>query len=167
MTMSESTIYRIMCALLAGIVVVGGIIGCGTGGYLSDTKKNFQSYETIIDSLPNDTYYAFADIGKTHDALLVTTSDQVFDNGDKTWAATEAIVYCFDENESIKEYGKVEGGGTATPLACKNGELYVGGHNYMNKIRIDEDASEMLKVNGEYFDEYEDATVVQFTQIYR
>ena len=165
--MSENNISSIMCGALAVMLIVGIVIGCGAKDSLSAAQKNLESYDSIIESLPNDSYYAFADIGRTHDALLVTTSDLVFDNGDQTWAATEATVYGFDDNDNIREYGKIEGGGTATPLACKNGELYVGGHNYMNKVYIDEDASEMLTVNGEFFDDYENATVVQFTQIYR
>ena len=111
--------------------------------------------------LGDDAYYAYADMDELNDALLVTTSDYVFDDGDIK-AATEASVFGYDKNGMIVEYGYVAGGGTATPLACKDSILFYGGHNYMNKVHIDENAGEMITDEGEYFDEYDDAVTVNF-----
>ena len=118
-------------------------------------------YDTILQYLSDDAYYAYADMDELNDALLITTSDFVFDDGDIK-AATEASVFGYDKNGMIVEYGYVAGGGTATPLACKDSILFYGGRDYMNKVHIDENAGEMITDEGEYFDEYEDAITVNF-----
>ena len=126
-------------------------------------EQTMESFDEIIAALQEDSWYAFADMDKDHDALLVARSDAVFDNGDGTMAATEAGVYGYDSNGRIRGYGSVAGGGTATPLASKDSVLYVGGHSYMNKVYIDESKSELVTEEGEYFDEYEEAVVISFT----
>ena len=124
-------------------------------------EKNMLDFDPVIATLFADQYYAFADMDKNHDALLLAEKDAVFDNGDGTMAATEAKIFGIDKDGKIKEYGSVAGG-TASPLACKDGQLFYGGHNYMNKVHIEND--ELITDEGEYFDEYEDATVVAFTK---
>ncbi|MBR1630204.1 MAG: hypothetical protein IJ679_13225 [Lachnospiraceae bacterium] len=133
-------------------------------GIIDSLTWDVYDFDTIIDALSEDSYYAFADMDETNDALLVTSSDLVFDNGDGTMAATEATVYGYDNNHHIIEYGLVAGGGTATPLACKDHELFYGGHNYMNKVHIDEENAELITDEGEYFDEYDEAIVVEFNR---
>lgn len=131
-------------------------------GMIDSLTWDVYDFDTIIDTLSEESYYAFADMDEFNDALLITSSDLVFDNGDGKMAATEATVYGYDGKNNIIEYGYVAGGGTATPLACKDHELFCGGRDYMNKIHIDEDNSEMVTDEGEYFDEYEDAIVIEF-----
>ena len=130
-------------------------------GIIDSLTFDIYSYDTILQYLGDDAYYAYADMDELNDALLVTTSDYVFDDGDIK-AATEASVFGYDKNGMIVEYGYVAGGGTATPLACKDSILFYGGHNYMNKVHIDENAGEMITDEGEYFDEYDDAVTVNF-----
>ena len=160
-------------AVLFGLIMTMAVVGgCGKEtGTTADVEENetpaaveqdAQTFDSILASLPADAYYAYADMDKDHDALLVTTKDLVFDNGDGVMAATEADVYGIDQDGKVKEYGHVAGGGTATPLACKDGVLFCGGHNYMNKIHIEEATSEMITEEGEYFDEYDEAVVVAF-----
>ena len=160
-------------AVLFGLIMTMAVVGgCGKeAGTTADVEENetlaaveqdAQTFDSILASLPADAYYAYADMDKDHDALLVTTKDLVFDNGDGVMAATEADVYGIDQDGKVKEYGHVAGGGTATPLACKDGVLFCGGHNYMNKIHIEEATSEMITEEGEYFDEYDEAVVVAF-----
>lgn len=131
-------------------------------GIIDSLTWNVYDFDTIIDALSEDSYYAFADMDEFHDALLVTDSDLVFDNGDGKMAATGATVYGYDNKNTIIEYGVVAGGGTATPLACKDHELFYGGHNYMNKVHIDEGKGELITEEGEFFDEYEDAIAIEF-----
>lgn len=133
-------------------------------GIIDSLTWNVYSFDTIIQSLPEDSYYAFADMDPDRDALLVAKEDTVFDYGGGVMASTEADVYGYDWKDCILGYGRVEGGGTATPLAAKDGKLYFGGHKSMNKVHIDEASSEMIVDEGAYFDEYEDAEVVAFTK---
>ncbi|MCR5735607.1 MAG: hypothetical protein K6G22_13450 [Lachnospiraceae bacterium] len=133
-------------------------------GIIDSLTWDIYSYDTIISYLSEDSYYAYADMDKDHDALLIARDETVFDNLDGNMASTEADVYGYDENGMIIYYGFVAGGGTATPLAAKDSELFYGGHHYMNKVHIDESVSEMIIDEGEYFDEYFDATVVSFTK---
>ena len=127
-------------AVLFGLIMTMAVVGgCGKEtGTTADVEENetpaaveqdAQTFDSILASLPADAYYAYADMDKDHDALLVTTKDLVFDNGDGVMAATEADVYGIDQDGKVKEYGHVAGGGTATPLACKDGVLFCGGHN--------------------------------------
>ena len=133
-------------------------------GIIDSITWDVYDYDTIIGYLAEDSYYAYADMDELKDALLVTTSDMVYDIGDGTMAASEATVFGYDKEGKIVEYGYVAGGGTATPLACKDSILFYGGRDYMNKVHIDENAGEMIIDEGEYFDEYEDAIVVEFKQ---
>ena len=133
-------------------------------GIIDSLTWDIYDFDTIIDALSEDSYYAYADMDELNDAILITNSDLVFDNGDGKMAATEATVYGYDDTHKIIEYGYVAGGGTATPLACKNHELFCGGRDYMNKVHIDEDSAELITDEGEYFDEYEDAIVIEFKQ---
>ena len=133
-------------------------------GIIDSLNWKVFDYDTIIGYLSDDCYYAFADMDKEHDALLVAEKNTVFDNGDGTMASTEATVYGYDAKGNIIEYGPVAGGGTATPLAAKDSELFYGGRDYMNKVHIDEASSQMITDEGSYFDEYEDAIVIAFSQ---
>ena len=55
---------------------------------------DLSSYEAIISQLKSGQAYAFADIDKDHDALLVT--NYIYDNLDGNMAAIEATVYGYD-----------------------------------------------------------------------
>ncbi len=167
---------RKAAVLLGLIMTVSMIAGCGNAAAdvpvvtPEETKPSavelaLESYDTVITSLSADSWYAFADMDKDHDALLVAKKDFVFDNGDGTMAATEATVYGYDQNGRIKEYGYVAGGGTATPLAAKDSTLFYGGRDYMNKVHIEEASSEMVTEEGAFFDEYENAVVIAFTPV--
>ena len=129
---------------------------------LSPFDADLALYDPILQTLTKDSYFAFADMSKDHDAMLVATPDVIYDNGDGTTAASEASVYGIDQNGEPKWYGYVAGGGTATPLAAIDGTLFYGGHDYMNKVHIDEASSEMITEEGEFFDEYEKAVTLAF-----
>ncbi|MCR5093009.1 MAG: hypothetical protein K6B72_03460, partial [Lachnospiraceae bacterium] len=126
---------------------------------------DMNDYYSIVTSYPDDYYFGFADIDPLADALLITSPDFVFDAGDGVTAATQAQIYGFDEIGNIKDYGCVVAGGTATPLATKDSQLYYGGHNDMNRLYIDEPTSSLVEDKGAYFDEYEEATVVGFMTV--
>ncbi len=124
------------------------------------------SYEEVILAAPVDAYYAFADLDETYDALVIAPGDLTFDNGDGTTAATGGTVYCVGPDGTIMEYGYVEGGGTATPLAAgADHVLFYGGRDYMNKVTLDTATGKLKTDEGEYFDEYEDAVTLAFLPV--
>lgn len=124
------------------------------------------TYEDVILAAPVDAYYAYADLDESYDALIIAPGNLTFDNGDGTTAATGGTIYCKGPDGKIMEYGYVEGGGTATPLAAgANYVLFYGGKDYMNKVTLDTAAGEMKTDEGEYFDEYEDAVTLAFLPV--
>ena len=132
----------------------------------SAAEVDLESYESLIISAPVDAYYAFADLAETSDALILAPGNLTFDNGDGTTAATGGTIYALGPDGAIMEYGSVEGGGTATPLAVGDGYvLFYGGKDYMNKVTLDTGAGTLKTDEGEYFDEYEDAVTVAFMPV--
>lgn len=136
----------------------------------SPYELNMKNYESLIKSLPEGGYYAFASMDKDHDALLVT--DAVFQDGDKT-LASEATVYGYDKDGNIVEYGDVIGGGTAYPLSVKDNNLYFGNKASMTKVTIEEYRNAMRIVDRQtegaaldaLYSEFEAATPVEFTKV--
>ncbi len=125
-------------------------------------EADLASYESIISTIPADYYYAFADMDEKNDALLVASPEFCFDNLEGQKTSTEAWVYGFDKDGSIKEYGYVTSGGTAYPLSAKNGKLYYANHTTLWKAYIDEAAGEMIVEETEDFEDYEDVIEVIF-----
>ncbi|MCR5416108.1 MAG: hypothetical protein K6E79_04870 [Pseudobutyrivibrio sp.] len=76
--------------------------------------------------------YANVNIDGT-DVLLVCSG--TFDNGDGTLAAIDATVYAYIDTIPT-EIGKVASGGTAYPLAMKDGKLYTGSNNFVCKNTV-------------------------------
>ena len=129
-------------------------------------EADLESYEALIASAPVDAYYAFADLAEMSDALIIAPGELTFDNGDGTMAATGGWVYGLGPDGNIMEYGYVEGGGTATPLAVGEGYvLFYGGRDYMNKVTLDTDAGALNTDEGEYFDDYENAITIAFMPV--
>ena len=155
--------YRAVYIILIFSLLASVFAGCGRKGAGSVYEDDLKSYASVIQSLPEGSYYAFADMSSEHDALLVAES--VFDNLDGTFAAVEATVYGFDKDGGIKEYGTVKSGGSANPLAAKDGELYCAHHQYIGKVHIDEAASEMITAESDDFEEYGKTVVIAFTPV--
>ena len=154
---------RLVYIILISALLASALAGCGGKGAGIPYEENMKSYTSVIESLPEGSYYAFADMSPKHDALLVT--EHVFDNMDGTLAAIEATVYCFDKDGNIKEYGQVESGGTANPLAAKDSELYCAHHLYIDKVHIDVAESKMLTVESHDFEAYGDSVVIAFRPV--
>ena len=161
--MKRDNAARALYIVIVLIMLAAALAGCGRKGAGTPYEDDMKSYDSVIESLPAGSYYAFADMSPDHDALLVT--EYVFDNLDGTLAAIDATVYGFDKDGGIKEYGTVKSGGTANPLAVKDGELYCAHHQYIDKVRIDESASEMITDEGDYFEDYGDTVVIAFTPV--
>lgn len=112
------------------------IEGCGTFTEILDKKYTFGSG------------YTNAKLGDT-DVLLL--SDELFDNGDGTYAALGAEVYCYKDGAPYY-LGYVKSGGTANPLAIKDGNLFAAGHHYIGKITVEDNALKTLEEAWQTFD---------------
>ncbi len=86
------------------------------------------TFTQIVDKLPAGYGYANVNFGDT-DVLLVT--DYTYDNLDGNIATIEAEVYTYTESGTPQYAGFIEAGGTAYPLAIKDGKLYAGGNHFM------------------------------------
>ena len=63
---------RALCAVLAAVMAMSmALAGCGGKGAGIPYEENMKSYASVIESLPEGLYYAFADMSPKHDALLV------------------------------------------------------------------------------------------------
>lgn len=140
----------------------------------SPYELNMKDFDSLIKSLPDGGYYAFAAMDKDHDALLVT--DEVYKEGNKL-LATRADVYAFNKNKEILEFGSVASSDSGYPLATKDDYLYFGGKDRMTKVTVEEARNAMTIVAREeagkgdsakldaLFTEYHAAIPVEFTAV--
>ena len=92
------------------------------------------TFTQIVDKkLTDGMGYANEKIGDT-DVLLVSSG--TYDNLDGNIAAIDAAVFAYDKDGVPFEVGKVTAGGTAYPLAVKDGILYVGSNHWGIKYTI-------------------------------
>ena len=94
-------------------------------GIIDSLNWKVFDYDTIIGYLSDDCYYAFADMDKEHDALLVAEKNTVFDNGDGTMASTEATVYGYDAKGNIKYMGVWDFDGFYTRFCTLGAKKYI------------------------------------------
>ena len=94
------------------------------------------TFTQIVDRLDKGRGYANAVIGDT-DVLLI--SDGTYEWDTDVDAAIDAQLFMYGE-DTIIYLGTVMAGGTAYPLAVKDGYLYVGGNHFMTKYLVDEGA---------------------------
>ena len=91
------------------------------------------TFTQIVDKLEEGKGYANATIGD-EDVLLVSTGTYEWEAG--KYAAIDAEIYYY--KDSVPTYlATVSSGGTAYPLALKDGNLYVGGNHFMSDYLID------------------------------
>lgn len=102
------------------------------------------TFTQIVDKLETGKAYANVKIGDT-DVLMVASGAYEWEPGKN--AAIDADIFCY--KDSVPTYlATVSAGGTAYPLAVKDGYLYVGGNHFMTKYLIDEGA--VIKVEEAY-----------------
>ncbi|MBR2532910.1 MAG: hypothetical protein IKE56_09710 [Lachnospiraceae bacterium] len=93
--------------------------------------------------------YANAKLGGT-DVLFL--SDGIYDDHDGTGSAINSELYCYKDGKPAF-LGYVRSGGTATPLAVKDGLLYACGHHYIGKITVRDGVLVTTEEAWETFDE--------------
>lgn len=91
------------------------------------------TFTQIVDKLDDGMGYANVKIGDS-DVLLVSSGTYEWEPGQ--YAAIDAEIFIY--NDSVPTYlATVSAGGTAYPLAVKDGDIYVGGNHYMSSYLID------------------------------
>lgn len=122
-----------------------------TTPFLEDMEK----FESILSTVTTQQYYAFAAVGDD-DVLLV--ANDVYDYGDGTMAAIDAIVYAVADNGEIYQAGNVWSSGTAYPIAVYDNCLMFGGNHEMSMASVMDGSVVIVKEAYEQFDEQGNAT---------
>ena len=91
------------------------------------------TFTQIVNKLDKGMGYANVKIGDT-DVLLISEGTYEWDTD--VDAAIDAQMFIYGEDDIIY-LGTVMAGGTAYPLAVKDGYLYVGGNHFMTKYLVD------------------------------
>ena len=112
------------------------ITGCDTFTQIVDEK------------LTDGMGYANENIGGT-DVLMVSSG--TYDNMDGNIASIDSTIFAYAEDGSIVEVGKVSSGGTAYPLAIKDGVLLTGSNHWGCKYTVENNALKVVeKASVEY-----------------
>jgi len=90
------------------------------------------------------------------DGVLLVASG-AFDDLDGHMAAIDAEVYIYTD-DSIAYAGYAESGGTAYPLAEKDGKLYSAGNHFVTKYAVTDGKLAVMETAGETFDTDGNAT---------
>ena len=91
------------------------------------------TFTQIVDKLEEGKGYANVTVGDA-DVLLVSSGTYEWEDGKN--AAIDAEIFYY--KDGVPTYlATVSAGGTAYPLALKDGDLYVGGNHFMSKYLID------------------------------
>lgn len=119
-------------------------------------RTNIEGCDTftqIVDKLEAGKGYANVTLDGT-EVLLVSTTVLDYDNI-KPAVEAEVFVY-FDEMP--RYLGHVRSGGSATPLALKDGKLYSVGHHFVRKSTVTDGKLVTMEVAYETFDQNGNAT---------
>ena len=92
------------------------------------------TFTQIVDKLDKGKGYANATIGDA-DVLMVSSGTYEWEKGE--YAAIDSDIFIYKDGAPVY-LTTVAAGGTAYPLAVKDGNLYVGGNHYMLKYLIDD-----------------------------
>ncbi|MCR5357092.1 MAG: hypothetical protein K6E63_06780 [Lachnospiraceae bacterium] len=91
------------------------------------------TFTQIVDRLEDGKAYANAKLGD-EDVLLIASGAYEWEPG--IFGAIDAEIFCY--KDGVPTYlATVEAGGTAYPLAVKDGNLYVGGNHFMSTYLVD------------------------------
>lgn len=95
-----------------------------------------ERYDQFISQLPEEQYYAFAELeSAAYPVLLVT--DQVYEYEEGVQAAISCEVYYLQEGEVVS-IGEISSEGTAYPIRFSDQGVYTAGHHYAGKYNVDE-----------------------------
>ena len=106
------------------------------------------TFTQIVDKLAEGSGYANAQVDGT-DVLLIAGG--TYDNGDGVMAAIDAEVF-FYKDGAPAYMGYVASGGTAYPVAVKDGKLYTAGNHSVRKSAVMNDKIVSMEEAWETFD---------------
>ncbi|MBR6399750.1 MAG: copper amine oxidase N-terminal domain-containing protein [Firmicutes bacterium] len=106
-------------------------------------EQNVDKYSSVISKLKDKDAFAFAAVSEDKDILLV--AENVYDDLNGHNAAIEATAYADGKDGKIEEIGSVECGGTAYPLAVKDGALFYAGGHWIAKAVYDEKSNTLTE----------------------
>ena len=106
-------------------------------------EQNVEKYSSVISKLKGKDVFAFAAISDDKDLLLV--AENSYDDLDGHNAAIEAVVYAEGKDGDIEEMGTVKCGGTAYPIAVKDGALFYAGGHWIAKAVYDEKSGTLIE----------------------
>ena len=113
------------------------------------------TFTDIVNKLEKGWGYANITLDGT-DVFLVT--DGTFDEDDGVKASTEAEVFFYNADGAPEYLGYVSSGGTANPLAVKDGKLYSAGHHWVSKTTVTDGKLVEMERAWETFDKDGNAT---------
>lgn len=108
------------------------------------------TFTQIVDKLPAGQGYANVNISG-EDVLLVTGG--TYDSGEGAQNAIDAEIFRYNEDGIPEFAGSVHAGGTAYPLAIKDGVLYGCANHYVTKYALKEGKVAIMEQVTENFDE--------------
>ncbi len=111
--------------------------------------SRFATFTQLVDNLYPGMAYANVTLNDT-DALFVANG--CYDNLDGNHAAIDSSVFIYDKDGNVVFLGTVQSGGTANPLAVKDGNLYVAGHHFVIKCTIGDGELVLREAAYEDFD---------------
>ena len=91
-------------------------------------------YSQVIDSLKDNEYYAFADIGLEQPVLLVSNS--VYRDENNVGKTVRCDVWYIVDNKPLK-IGTVKGDARYYPVACDGNSLYTASDSYVRRFDVD------------------------------
>ncbi len=113
------------------------------------STEGCDTFTQMVDRMLSDGQgYANAKLGDT-DVLVVAGSTF---SGYGEDAAVDAELFCYKEDGSIAYLGFVQSGGSANPLAVKDGMLYTAGHHYVGKHTVTDGKLMTVEEAWETFD---------------
>lgn len=121
---------------------------------MSIDTQGCDTFTQIVDTLEAGMGYTNVTLDM-EDVLLVASG--TYDNLDGNFAAIDADIFCYRDGAPYY-LGYVEAGGTAYPLAIKDGKLYVGGNHFMTKYTVTDGRLTVMETAGETFDSDGNAT---------
>lgn len=107
-------------------------LGIVTDHKQKTSQKGCDTFTQMVDkTLKDGQGYVNTDLSDTN---VIIVSENTFGGYDDD-AAMEGEIFCYAD-DGIKYLGFVQAGGTATPLAVKDGAIYTLGHHYAGKHTI-------------------------------
>lgn len=111
--------------------------------------SQFATFTRLVDYLYPGMAYANVALNDV-DVLLV--ADGCYDNLDGNHAAIDSSVFIYDKDGNVAYLGTVQSGGTANPLAVKDGNLYAAGHHFVMKYTVENGKLAVKETAFEEFD---------------